>query len=256
VDSAYRKLGIGNGKGTLADMARTLGSLPLCFSPGDAWAYSVATDMVGHLVELMTGRPLDVYLREEIFEPLGMVDTGFTVPKEKQDRFAACYGRGPDKKMILLDDPADSPYVRPKTFFGGGSGLVSTVSDYLRFCEMLRRGGELDGVRILGPRTIEYMTSNHLPGGVDLAAVARGSFSEVQYEGMGFGLGFSVMLDPVRAKVMSSPGEFGWGGLASTAFWIDPKEELTVIFMTQLIPSTIYGFRTQLKNLIYSAIVD
>jgi len=256
LDAAYRTLGIGSGKGTLADMAQVLGTLPLEFSPGEAWSYSVATDMVGHLVELMTGRRFDDYLREEIFEPLGMVDTGFTVPKEKLDRFAACYGRDPAKKLVLLDDPADSPYGRPKTFFGGGSGLVSTAADYLRFAEMLRRGGELDGARILGPRTIRFMTANHLPGGVDLASVARGSFSETRYEGVGFGLGFSVTMDPVRAQIPCTAGEYGWGGMASTAFWIDPTEELVVVFMTQLIPSTIYGFRTQLKSLVYGAIID
>ncbi|HVW29903.1 MAG TPA: serine hydrolase domain-containing protein [Polyangiaceae bacterium] len=256
VDAAYRKLGVGNGTGTLAEMAKKLATLPLEFSPGDAWGYSVASDVVGHLVELISGRPFDVYLREEIFEPLGMVDTGFTVPEEKLGRFAACYARNPKKELVLFDDPKDSSYGRAKTFFGGGSGLVSTASDYLRFAEMMRRGGELDGVRLLGPRTVRYMTSNHLSGGQDLAALAVGSFSETLYDGVGFGLGVSVTLDPVRAQVPSSIGEYGWGGMASTAFWVDPKEELTVVFMTQLIPSTIYGFRTQLKQLVYSAIVD
>ncbi|HEX4340287.1 MAG TPA: serine hydrolase domain-containing protein [Polyangiaceae bacterium] len=256
VDVAYRKLGIGNGKGTLADMVKTLATLPLEFSPGEAWNYSVATDVVGYLVEKMSGKPFDVYLRENVFEPLGMVDTGFTVPVDKLDRFAACYGRDRDKKLVLLDDPQDSPYGRPKTFFGGGSGLVSTAADYLRFAEMLRRGGELDGVRLLGPRTVAFMAENHLPGGKDLAALARGSFSETRYEGVGFGLGVSVTVDPVRAQVPSSAGEYGWGGMASTAFWVDPKEELSVVFMTQLIPSTIYGFRTQLKSIVYGAIVD
>jgi CubicO group peptidase (beta-lactamase class C family) len=256
VDAAYRKLGVSSGKGTLAEMTKTLASLPLEFSPGDAWAYSVATDVVGHLVELISGRSFDTYLREEIFEPLGMVDTGFTVPEQKLSRFAACYARNAEKKLVLLDDPRNSPFGRPRTFFGGGSGLVSTAADYLRFAEMLRRGGELDGVRLLGPRTVQFMTSNHLPDGKDLAALAVGSFSETRYDGVGFGLGVSVTLDPVRAQVPSSPGEYGWGGMASTAFWVDPREELTVVFMTQLLPSTIYGFRTQLKQLVYAAIVD
>jgi CubicO group peptidase (beta-lactamase class C family) len=256
VDAAYRKLGISSGKGTLADMVKALASLPLEFSPGEAWGYSVATDVVGHLVELISGRSFDAYLQEEIFEPLGMVDTGFTVPEQKLSRFAACYGRNAQKQLVLLDDPRNSPFARPRTFFGGGSGLVSTAADYLRFAEMLRRGGELDGVRILGPRTVQFMTSNHLPGGRDLAGLAVGSFSETRYDGVGFGLGVSVTLDPVCAQVPSSPGEYGWGGMASTAFWVDPREELTVVFMTQLLPSTIYGFRTQLKQLVYAAIVD
>jgi CubicO group peptidase (beta-lactamase class C family) len=256
VDHAYRKLGVGNGKGTLAEMVKVMATLPLEFSPGEAWSYSAATDVVGHLVELMSGKSLDDYFREEIFEPLGMVDTGFTIPEAKRPRLAACYARNAAKQLYLQDDPADTHYAQPKTYFSGGAGLVSTVADYLRFAEMLRCGGELDGVRILGPRTVNFMASNHLPGGGDLASVARGSFSETRFEGVGFGLGLSVTLDPVRAQVPSSVGEFGWGGLASTAFWVDPKEELTVIFMTQLIPSTIYGFRPQLKAIVYGAIVD
>ena len=256
LDAAYRKLGIGNGKGTLADMMQTLATLPLEFSPGDAWSYSVASDVVAHIVELVSGKRFDVFIREEILEPLGMVDTDFTVPETKRERFAACYARNAKKELVLFDDPMQSAHCRPMTFFGGGSGLVSTASDYLRFAEMLRRGGELDGVRLLGPRTVRFMTQNHLPGGKDLAAFARGSFSETPYEGIGFGLGVSVTIDPVRAQVPSSAGEYGWGGMASTAFWVDPAEELVVIFMTQLLPSTIYGFRTQLKQLVYSAIVD
>ena len=256
VDHAYRKLGIGNGKGTLAEMVKVMATLPLEFSPGEAWSYSAATDVVGHLVELMSGMSLDDYFRERIFEPLGMVDTGFVVPESKRARFAACYGRNAAKQLYLQDDPADTHYALPKTYWSGGAGLVSTAGDYLRFAEMLRRGGELDGARILGPRTVQYMASNHLPGGGDLASVARGSFSETRFEGVGFGLGVSVTIDPVRAQVPSSVGEFGWGGLASTAFWVDPREELTVIFMTQLIPSTIYGFRPQLKSIVYGAIVD
>jgi CubicO group peptidase (beta-lactamase class C family) len=256
VDAAYRKLGIGDGKGTLRDMVQKLSGLPLEFSPGSRWGYSVSTDVVGHLVEVMSGQRLDEYLRERIFEPLGMVDTAFTVPADKVARLAANYTRSADKQLALLDDPADSAYSRPKTFFSGGAGLVSTATDYLRFSEMLRRGGELDGARILGPRTIKHMTTNHLPAGGDLAGHAIGSFSETRYEGVGFGLGFHVTIDPVRAQVPGSVGEFGWGGMASTAFWVDPAEELTVVFMTQLVPSTTFNFRGQLRSIIYSAIVN
>jgi len=257
VDDAYRKLGIGDGKGTLADTIEKLSHLPLDFSPGSRWGYSVATDVLGHLIEVISGKRLDEYFRQEIFEPLGMVDTAFTVPADKVARFAANYTRAPDKTLALYDDPGDSPYTRTKTYFSGGAGLVSTISDYLRFAEMMRRGGAIDGVRILGPRTIKYMTTNHLPGGGDLASLALGSsFSETRYEGVGFGLGVYVTLDPVRAQVPSSAGEFGWGGMASTAFWVDPAEEMTVIFMTQLLPSTIYDFRGQLKSIVYGAIVQ
>jgi CubicO group peptidase (beta-lactamase class C family) len=256
VDAAYRQLGVGDGKGTLRDMVDKLSHLPLEFSPGTRWGYSVATDVIGYLIELMSGKPFDEYLREKIFQPLGMVDTGFTVPADKVARFAANYSRTADRQTVLLDDPADSHYTRPKTFFSGGSGLVSTAADYVRFAEMLRRGGELDGARILGPRSIKYMTSNHLPNGGDLASHAAGSFGETRYEGVGFGLGFHVTLDPVRAQVPSSVGEYGWGGMASTAFWNDPIEDLTVIFMTQLVPSTTFNFRGQLKSIVYGAIID
>lgn len=256
VDAAYRRLKLDAYTGTLEDFCRELSQLPLEFSPGTRWNYSVATDVLGRLVELMSGQSFDQYLRDRIFEPLGMVDTGFTVPEEKRERFAANYTRGANGKLTLLDDPADSPYCRPRTFFSGGGGLVSTISDYLRFTEMLRRGGELDGVRIVGPRTIEYMTRNHLPDNQDLTTCAVGSFAEARYDGVGFGLGFSVVLDAVRAQVPCSVGEFAWGGMASTAFWIDPREELCAIFMTQLVPSSTYNFRAQLRQLVYGAIID
>jgi CubicO group peptidase (beta-lactamase class C family) len=255
VDSAYRRVRIGDGSGTLADMVQKLCTIPLEFSPGTRWNYSVATDVVGHLVERMSGVSFDEYLRKNIFEPLRMVDTAFSVPDDKLDRFAANYTRSPDKELVLFDDPVGSPYTRAVTYFSGGAGLVSTISDYFRFTEMLRRGGELDGARILGPRTIRYMTQNHLPGGQDLASVALGSYSETRYEGIGFGLGFSVTLDPVRAQVPSSPGEYGWGGMASTAFWIDPVLDLTVIFMTQLVPSSTFNFRGQIRSIVNGAVL-
>jgi CubicO group peptidase (beta-lactamase class C family) len=256
VDAAYRKLGVGDGKGTLAEMVDKLATLPLEFSPGTRWGYSLATDVLGHLVEVMSGESLGDYFRRVIFDPLGMTDTAFTVPGAAIERLAANYAYTAGSKPSLADDPAASAFARKRTFASGGAGLVSTVIDYHRFAEMLRRGGELDGARILGPRTVAYMTKNHLPGGVDLAAHALGSFSETRYEGVGFGLGFHVMVDPVRAQVPTSLGEFGWGGMASTAFWVDPAEELSVVFMTQLLPSTVYNFRGQLKALVYASIVD
>lgn len=256
VDAAYRKLGLDVFKGSLREFVTQLASVPLEFSPGEHWNYSVATDVLGYLVEVMSGQPFDQYLRERIFTPLQMVDTDFTVPESKRERFAASYTPGAQRELKLFDDPYDSDYGRPKTFFSGGGGLVSTASDYLRFTEMLRRGGELDGVRILGPRTIAYMTLNHLPHGRDLATSALGSFSEVRYEGSGFGLGFSVVTDPARVQAPCSAGEYAWGGLASTLFWVDPKEELSVVFMTQLLPSSTYDFRNPLRALVYGAIVD
>ncbi len=256
VDRAYRRLGVGREDSKdLRAMIETLAGLPLEFSPGTRWNYSVSTDVLGYLIELISGIPLDEYFRTQIFEPLGMVDTGFTVPADQVDRFAANYTRGRDKKPRLEDDPATSLYTKPTTFFSGGGGLVSTAADYLRFCRMLLNQGELDGHRILGRKTLELMTSNHLPEGRDLTEVATGAFSETTYEGVGFGLGFSVQLDCAKSQIVGSPGEYAWGGAASTAFWIDPREDLIAIFMTQLMPSGTFNFRGQLKSIIYPAIV-
>ena len=259
VDAAYRKVGIGGAAtpdGTLRDMIEKLAKLPLEFSPGSQWNYSVSTDVLGYLVEVFSGQRFDEYLEEHLFGPLGMVDTGFAVPPEKKERFAANYTRGSDKSLELTDDPLDSVYGKPRAFLSGGGGLVSTAADYLRFSQMLLNGGEIDGVRILGRKTIELMTLNHLPGGQDLPGLARGRFAETTYDGVGFGLGFSVQLGQERTGVIGSAGEYAWGGAASTAFWIDPAEELVVIFLTQLMPSTTFNFRGQLKPLVYSAICD
>jgi CubicO group peptidase (beta-lactamase class C family) len=261
VDRAYRKLGLSGRlgeryEGTLEDYVSTLSALPLEFSPGTAWNYSVSTDIVGRLVELYSGEPFDEYLRRHLFEPLGMEDTGFFVPPEKLDRFAACYDRGPGKVLRLQDDPEKSPYLELPRFVSGGSGLVSTAHDYLRFCRALIQGGELDGARILGRKTIELMTANHLPGGADLASLSVGMFSEVRNEGTGFGLGFSVNLDPVANQGAGSVGEYAWGGAASTAFTIDPAEELILIFLTQLMPSQTFDFRGQIKAIVHGAITD
>lgn len=257
LDDAYREarvLGQGNGA-TLADMVKTLAGLPLQFSPGDHWNYSVSTDVLGYLVEVISGQPFDEYLADHIFSPLRMHSTGFQVRPDQADRFAANYApTGADGGLRLIDDPRDSNYLKPQTFFSGGGGLVSTAADYLRFCQMLLNGGHLDRARILGRKTIDLMTSNHLTGGRQMTDAALGRFSETPYAGMGFGLGFAVMLDPATAQVSSSPGEYTWGGAASTAFWIDPVEELIVIFMTQLMPSTTYNFRRELRAIVYGAL--
>jgi CubicO group peptidase (beta-lactamase class C family) len=259
VDRAYRRLGIGSLRpfdGTLSDMSELLAAVPLEFSPGSAWNYSVSTDVCALLVERISGERFDEYLRRHVFEPLGMVDTGFHVPEDKRERFAACYERGRKKQLRLQDDPLTSPYLDSPRFFSGGSGLVSTAADYLSFCRMLRNRGEEGGVRIISRKTLELMTRNHLPGGQDLAALSVGRFSETPYQGIGFGLGFSVQLDPVVTQVVGSEGEYGWGGAASTVFWIDPSEDLIVIFLTQFMPSQTFDFRGQLKAIVYGAIVD
>jgi CubicO group peptidase (beta-lactamase class C family) len=261
IDSAYRRVGIGGvipGEArptTLADMVDKLSSVPLLFSPGTQWNYSVSTDVLGHLVEIISGKSFDRFLRERIFDPLGMRHTDFRVPPGCGERFAANYRREGDK-LVLQDDPMDSQYLPEQTFFSGGGGLVSTAEDYRRFCQMLLNGGQFDGKRILGKKTIELMTMNHLPGNQDLSSLATGSFAETTYDGVGFGLGFAVLIDVAKRQGHGSLGEYYWGGAASTAFWIDPVEDLIAIFLTQLMPSTAYNFRGQLRSLVYSAIVD
>jgi CubicO group peptidase (beta-lactamase class C family) len=256
VDKAYAQLGIGRSRDeSLAQFADKVGRAPLRYQPGERWMYSLSTDVCGALVEAISGQPFDRYLQDTIFDPLGMHDTAFSVRDDKLARFAACYRRGRNKRLELADDPHDSRYRTQPAFLSGGGGLTSTISDYHRFCEMLRRGGELDGARILGPRTLELMRRNHLPDGKDLTQLAIGSFSETANEGVGFGLGFATTLDEVLAGRLGA-GDFYWGGAASTVFWIDPKEELTVIFMTQLVPSRTFDFRGQLKNIVYAALVD
>jgi len=254
VDAAYRKLKIGEIEkhGTLDSMVENLAKLPLEFSPGDAWNYSVSTDIVGYLVGKISGMPFDEFLRSKIFEPLKMHDTGFSVPPKQAERFAACYAVMPQGR-VLQDDPAQSPYLKPPTFISGGGGLVSTAGDYLRFCRMLINGGELDGARLLSPKTIQLMTLNHLPEGRDLSQMSISLFSEANYAGVGFGLGFSVTTDPSRTLLPGTAGDYSWGGAASTYFWIDPKEELIAIFMTQLMPSTLYSVRREFRTLVYSA---
>ena len=257
VDHGYRKVGVQVARPgyTLREMIEELAELPLEFEPGSAWNYSVATDVLGYLVEVISGQPFDVYLREQVFDPLGMPDTAFNIAPDKVHRFAACYQRELDKSVVLADDPQASKF-RDRSFFGGGGGLLSTTFDYYRFCQMLHNGGKLDDARLLGPRTVQFMLANHLPGAVDLAGIARGSFSETSYEGIGFGLGFASRLDPIRNATPASVGEYNWGGMAGTLFWIDPAEELIVIFMTQLMPSGTFNFRGQLQSIIYSAITD
>jgi CubicO group peptidase (beta-lactamase class C family) len=241
---------------TLETMTDRLAEASLRFHPGTRWLYSWGTDVCGRLVEILSGQPFDRYLSRTIFEPLGMVDTGFAVPDSEIGRFAATYTRNAQKELVLMDDPERSSFRRPATFLSGGAGLVSTTADYLRFCQMLLNGGELDGVRILGRKTVELMRSNHLPGGGQLSDVALSSYGEVGFEGMGFGLTVAVSLGPVETHVVGSAGEFMWGGAASTLFWIDPAEDLLAIFMTQLIPSGTFNFRAQLKSLVYAALAD
>ena len=255
VDYAYRKLQVGNPRSgyTLKDMIEQLAQLPLEFTPGERWNYSLSTDVLGYLIEVISGKSLPAYFQEVIFDPLGMVDTSFTITADKSPRLASCYQRNMQKEMELNDDGQDSMY-QERSFYSGGGGLLSTVSDYYRFCQMLLNGGTTKGNRVIGARTLQFMTSNHIPGGADMTEYATGSFSETAYGGVGFGLGFATKLDAVKNGYPGSKGSYFWGGLASTLFWVDPKEDLLVIFLTQLMPSSIFNFRGQLEALVYGAI--
>jgi len=269
VDAAYREMKIGEVEkaGTLQSMIEQLAKVPLEFSPGEAWNYSVSTDVIGYLIGLISGRPFEQFLKERIFEPLEMKDTDFFVPAGKAGRFAACYSASPQGAMTfhaserkgdltLQDDPATSTFLSPPSFISGGGGLCSTAADYLTFCRALLNGGELSGVRLVGPKTLALMTSNHLPGGRTLPEMSRSLFSEATYHGIGFGLGFSVTLDPAQTLIPGSAGEYAWGGAATTSFWIDPAEELIAIFLTQVLPSTAYPIRRELRTMIYAAITE
>jgi CubicO group peptidase (beta-lactamase class C family) len=259
VGDAYLKAGINFGQrndGVLADMVRKVALLPLNAHPGAAWEYGVSTDVLGRFVEVVADQPLDQVLRHRIFDPLGMTDTGFQVRPDQCARLAALYSAR-DGGTVLEERPDENAsYVRPVTLFSGGGGLVSTAGDYLRFAEAIRRKGELDGARILGRRTVELMTMNHLPGGVDLTAMGQPTFSETSMDGIGFGLGFSIVLDPATTKAACSVGEHAWGGVASTAFWIDPVEDIVAVFMTQVLPSSTYPIRRELRALVYQALID
>ncbi|GAC1612893.1 MAG: serine hydrolase domain-containing protein [Novosphingobium sp.] len=256
VDAAYRKAEL--------DMARklpdndafiaALAGIPLEFAPGTSWNYSISTDVLGVVVARLAGMSLGEFFRTRIFEPLGMKDTGFDCPVHQQDRLADAFAYTPGKPPRLIDAGATSNLVRPAGFHSGGGGLLSTIDDYHKFCRMLIGRGAADAVRIVSPKTLDLMTRNHLPGGADLTQMSKSLFSEAYNAGAGFGLGFGVTIDPARTLIPGSAGEFYWGGMYSTAFFIDPVEGLHMVFMTQLMPSSAYPIRRQLKTLIYSAL--
>jgi CubicO group peptidase (beta-lactamase class C family) len=258
VDAAYRELKVGEIEkaGTLQSMIEELAKLPLEFSSGEAWNYSVSTDVIGYLVGKISGRPFEQFLKERIFDPLGMNDTGFFVAPGKAHRLAACYSTDPKRGLTLQDDPATSSFLALPSLISGGGGLCSTAADYLTFCRALLNRGELGGVRLIGPKTLALMTANHLPGGRYLPEMSRSLFSEAAYNGIGFGLGFSVTMDPAQTLMPGSVGEYAWGGAATTSFWIDPVEELIAIFMTQVIPSSTYPIRRELRTMVYAGITD
>ena len=257
VDAAHRELKLENWHGgyDLDGFVGALGRLPVEFDPGTQWNYSVATDVLGAVVQRVSGQPLDRFLHDRIFAPLKMDDTFFAVPADKIDRLADCYTLAPGKGRVMYDRGAESAWSRMPKLVSGGGGLVSTALDYHRFCRMCLNGGELDGARILGRKTIELMVQNHLPGGADLSQMSKSLFSETQNAGTGFGLGFAVTIDPARSMMPGSAGEYYWGGMFSTAFFVDPVERVSMVFMTQLSPSMTYPIRRELKTMIYAALV-
>jgi CubicO group peptidase (beta-lactamase class C family) len=256
VDAMYRAAGFDWGTPPDMDLAACCDAwarLPLVFQPGAEWNYSVATDVLGRVVEVASGLPLDRFLAERVLGPLGMTDTAFWAD---DDRLAALYSPDPRTGRAVRNVEMDGPARRPPVFLSGGGGLVSTAADYHRFTRMLLGGGALDGVRLLGTRTVDYMVRNHLPGGVDLEVFGRPLFAEMPFAGVGFGLGVSVVVDPVKGHSLCSAGEYAWGGAASTAFWVDPAEQITALFFTQLLPSSTYPIRSQFRTLVYQALVD
>lgn len=257
-DAAYRERGIGEPHGALgsAETIAALANIPLDYTPGTAWTYSIATDILGFIVERVTQQSLDRFMADEIFDPLEMTNTGFQVRADQAARFAASYRRTPEGALVLHDDPQTSPFLGPPTFFSGGGGLVSTAADYMRFAMMLGNGGTLGDAQILSPTSVRLMGSNYLPGGRDIADLSRSAYSEALYAGMGFGLGVAVVTNPVRTGMLCSRGEMHWGGMASTVFWVDPAEALCVTFMTQLVPSAAFPIRRELRALIYGSLTS
>jgi CubicO group peptidase (beta-lactamase class C family) len=255
VDAAYRHLRVEpfSQPGGLDGFVDALATLPLEFSPGTAWNYSVSTDVLGYLIGKISGMPFDSYLRRHIFEPLGMADTDFHVGDDRASRLSECYTLAPSG---ALTPALGRDFRTPPKAPSGGGGLVSTASDYMRFCEALRQGGALGNARLLGPKTLALMRANHLPAGRDLADLSVSMFSEATYRGVGFGLGFAVTTDVAKTGIAGSPGEYWWGGMASTAFWIDPVEDVCVVFMTQLIPSSTYPIRRELRTMVNAAVLE
>jgi CubicO group peptidase (beta-lactamase class C family) len=258
VDAIYRAAGYEWGTPPGLDLAaccEAWARMPLLFQPGTEWNYGVSTDVLGRVIEVISGQPLDEFLAARVLGPLGMVETGFHAPEPDHGRLAALYTPDPQTGRATRS-PASGAATQPPECLSGGGGLVSSAGDYLRFTRMLLGGGELDGVRLLGPRTLRMMASNHLPGHADLEEFGRPLFAETTFDGVGFGLGFSVVEDPVAGRYPSSRGEFAWGGAASTAFFVDPAERMVVLFFTQLLPSSTYPIRAELHQLVHQALVD
>ena len=259
VDAMYRNQGFEWGQPEDLDLAACCerwAQLPLVFQPGTEWNYGISTDVLGRIVEVVSGLDLEEYFQQHILGPLGMTDTSFYIDDaNRRSRLAELYIPHPESGAAT---PAPASLRRPErpSMLSGGGGLYGTAADYMRFCQMILNGGALDGERVIGCHTLDYMGKNHLPGNVDLEAIGRPLFAESAFVGVGFGLGFSVVIDAAASKVPSTTGEMAWGGAASTAFWVDPAEDLAVVFLTQLLPSSTHAIRPELKQLVYQALAD
>jgi CubicO group peptidase (beta-lactamase class C family) len=277
VDEFYRDAGLElpGAREALESLVKRLAQVPLICQPGSQWNYSVATDVLGRLVEVWSGQSLADYFEAHILQPLGMTDTAFHVAEKNRARFAALYGpaSGADMSSVgatpgpgvappkptgikLLEGTEKSRFYKDPALHSGGGGLTGSIGDYGRFCQMLLNGGELNGHRLLSPKTVQFMTLNHLPDGKDMSAMGQPVWSETSYDGIGFGLGFAVVLDPAQAQVLTSPGEAHWGGAASTFFWIDQEEALYTVLFTQLMPSSTWPLRRELRTLVYQSLLD
>ena len=258
IDAAYRdqSLDFARGRHNSDSYINVLANLPLEFAPGQGWNYSVSTDVLGIAVERLSGMRLGEYFEKHIFAPLGMTDTAFGVASEENERLVDAFQYLPGKPPKMIDAGIGSKLTQDGKFDSGGGGLCGTIADYQRFVTMLLNGGTLDGVRILSPKTLRLMRTNHLPGGADLTDMSSSLFSEANNAGTGFGLGFAMVINPAQTLMPSSMGEYYWGGAYSTAFFVDPVEAITMVFMTQVYPSSTYPIRRQLKTLIYSALTD
>ena len=259
VDDMYRRAGFEAGvayKDSLEVVCDKYAALPLLFQPGSSWNYSVATDIVGRVIEVVGKMPLDEFFDKNIFQPLEMHDTAFWVPQEKHERVASLYRYDEtNHKKAKISGFANSGLDKP-VFLSGGGGLISTADDYFKFIRMLEGRGKSGNVRLLSPSTFEMMVMNHLPNNADISTFGRPLGEEIFYDGLGFGLGFGVVVDQAKTRVACPNGTFSWGGMASTAFWVDPVNEISAMFFTQLIPSSTYPIRPYLRSLVYAAVTD
>lgn len=253
--NAHRDQRLGFRDGPTGDaLLEALAEIPLDFSPGEAWNYSIATDVIGCIIERLADDDLPSVMEQRLLQPLGMTDTAFDVPPDKVSRFAACYGRSKAGLLELLDDPLRSSYLSSPRHASGGSGLVSTGPNYTRLCQLFLNDGAIEGESLISPSSVRRMRTNHLPGSSDLRELSRSLFSETTYTGVGFGLGLAVTLWPERTLMPGSAGDCFWGGMASCSFWIDPREGFACTFLTQLIPSDAYPLRRTLRELVYAAL--